>query len=115
MWNRLRLVFAAVTIGVMLAAVQSAAGIREKTVEARPGNPTLIFTFWRCGAGGASVPYQGTAFVEHGTLTYKDVTNSRCGSPNWQTREVWYTSSPGFKGVDTVTFPWVMVITIPVH
>ena len=43
--------------------------------------------------------------VEHGTVTLKDVQVNQCGNPNEPAKEVWYTSAPGFKGVDIVKFP----------
>ena len=38
-------------------------------------------------------------------MTLKDVQINQCGNANEPAKEVWYTSAPGFKGVDTVRFP----------
>ena len=92
------------------------ASSRNEEREAQSGKPTRIFNFFDCTS---HIPWQGTAFVDHGTVTYKDVTQKRCGNPSEPAREVWYTSPPGFTGVDTVTFPFSggasTIFTITVH
>jgi hypothetical protein len=74
----------------------------ERTVAA--GVPTHIWTFASC-TGRIRYPFSRTAFVEHGTVAFKESTGTRCGLPNVITREVWYTAAPGFVGVDRLTFP----------
>jgi hypothetical protein len=69
---------------------------------ARSGVTTRIVAFFDCVM---HVPFQGSAFVEHGSLTYKETKGNFCGNPNEPVREVWYTSNPGFVGVDKAVFP----------
>jgi hypothetical protein len=62
----------------------------------------MIWRYYNCVkhfAPGRS----GTA--EHGTVEGKSSTGNACNNPNEPVEEMWYTSAPGFKGVDTVTFP----------
>ena len=100
-----RFVFAAFAIIVALAPVQSAHAtlnrIYEKT--AQSGKPTRLFSFFNCGRHVIAIA-RG-AFVEHGTIEYKDATQKRCGNADEPVVEVWYTSNPGFVGVDVVTMP----------
>jgi hypothetical protein len=78
--------------------------IRHKLSEGGAfGEPTRIFTFLNCMF---HKPWYGTAFVEHGSIAYKEVTQRRCGNADEPARDVWYTSPPGYKGTDTVTFPF---------
>jgi hypothetical protein len=84
-------------------------------IAARSGKTVRITTFIDCTNHR---PWQGTAFVDHGTVTYKEGTQSICGNPIEPVREVFYTSNPGFTGVDTVTFPYYtnpLVFSITVH
>jgi hypothetical protein len=102
------------TVAAILAAIPAAAS-RDEQHEASSGKPTRIFSFFSCTNHH---PYQGAAFVEHGTVTYKDVVGNRCGSVAEPAREVWYTSPPGFTGEDTVTFPFSggsTIIHVTVH
>jgi hypothetical protein len=93
----------AMAIVVMLALPQSGRAFGTNyQKEASSGKPTRIFTFFNCML---HKPWYGTAFVEHGTVAYKQVTQKRCGNASEPAREVWYTSPPGYKGTDTVTFP----------
>ncbi len=68
------------------------------------GAPTRIWVFYNC-VGRKFSPYSGTAFAEHGTVTYRETLLNRCGLTNVQAREVWYQSERGFTGIDKVTFP----------
>ena len=98
--------FTLFAIGIAIFAVQpTTAYARESQFQAhaKSGEPTRIRTFYNCkrhlpGGGGG-------AFVEHGTVTVKYVIQNRCGNANEPTNEIWYTSTPGFKGLDTVTLP----------
>jgi hypothetical protein len=94
----------AMAIAAILALPQSgrAFGVNYQK-EAPSGKPTRIFTFFNCTL---HKPWYGTAFVEHGTVAYKETTQKRCGNASEPAREVWYTSPPGYKGTDTVTFPF---------
>jgi hypothetical protein len=93
------LAFIAIAFGVIPTA---SAGTRTKEVNAKAGVPTLLFVWYDCVR---HFPYQGTAFVENGTLTYKDAVRNRCGGANEPARELWYTSNSGFTGTDNVTVP----------
>jgi len=72
------------------------------SAHAKSGQATLIRRFYDCQrhnpAGDAG------AWVEHGSVTVKDVFRAVCGNAQEPVREVWYTSAPGFIGVDKVTF-----------
>ena len=93
-----------ISLGVALNLCQAsqAAGIGVNA-KAKSGQPTLIGHLYSCTTH--SPPGDAGASVEHGTVTLKDVQINQCGNPNEPAKEVWYTSAPGFKGVDTVKFP----------
>ena len=102
-----RLALAALSIAVLSAPLQSATAAAyriyvERTAAA--GAPTHIWTFANC-VGRTHYPFSGTAFAEHGAVTFKESTANRCGIPNLIRREVWYTPDAGFVGVDRLTFP----------
>jgi hypothetical protein len=94
-------------VGAVLLALSSTIGADAVAMEfnttARSGQPMLLYTFFDCrrhSPGG-----DGGAFAEHGAVTIKDVYQNRCGNPNEQARQAWYTSTPGFKGIDKIVFP----------
>jgi hypothetical protein len=93
-----------IAIGAALWSFQmTQASADEYDRQAKSGQASKIFTFFDCkrhSPGG-----DGGGNAEHGTVAVKDIIQNRCGNPNEPTREVWYTSSPGFKGVDRVVFP----------
>jgi hypothetical protein len=99
----LRVALEAIAIVAVLGLPQSghAWGLTYH-VQVPSGKPTRIFIFMSCAT---HQPWYGAAFVEHGAVAYKDVTLKKCGSDREPAREVWYTSTPGYKGTDTVTFP----------
>jgi hypothetical protein len=102
-----RLVLSSLSFVALIALLQPAAAAAYYTYVERSavsGVPTHIWTFANC-IGRVKYPFSGTAFSEHGTLTFKEVVRHRCGMANVITREVWYTSPAGFIGVDRVTFP----------
>ena len=102
-----RLVLSSLTIVALIALLQpTAAAAYRAYVErtAASGVPTHIWTFSNC-IGRKQYPFAGTAFTEHGNVTFKEGVKSRCGIANVVTREVWYTSPVGFTGVDRVSFP----------
>jgi hypothetical protein len=104
---RSKLALAALSVAALCAFVQSATAAAYRTYVERTaaaGVPTHIWTFANC-IGRTHYPFSRTAFVEHGTVTFKESTGTRCGLANVITREVWYTSAPGFVGVDRLTFP----------
>jgi hypothetical protein len=70
---------------------------------ARSGVPTRVRTFYDCQHHSPGGSGAGTA--EHGTVASKFVVQNKCGNLNEPTNEYWYTSNPGFKGLDTVTIP----------
>ena len=82
----------------------------EYSKHAKSGEATRIWSFYSCTTHAPSSP--SGAFVEHGSVVYKDATIDRCGNANEPAREVWYTSNAGFKGLDKVTIPWRKRATI---
>jgi hypothetical protein len=83
-----------------------------RDVEARTGAPVLIGRFVDCKA---HVPYEGTAFVQHGKVTMKRVTINQCGNQNEPATAYWYTSDPGYKGIDEANFSYVSGSALIVH
>jgi hypothetical protein len=75
-----------------------------RDVETRTGVPVLIGRFIDCKA---HAPYEGTAFVQHGNVTMKRTTMNRCGNPNEPATAYYYTSDPGYKGIDEANFSLV--------
>jgi hypothetical protein len=69
--------------------------------ETKSGAPVLLGLFVDCKT---HVPYQGSAFAQHGQVIARDVSVRQCGSPKEPARAYWYTSNPGYKGVDEVVF-----------
>jgi hypothetical protein len=93
-----------IAVGAALCAFQMAqASASEYDRHAKSGQASKIYTFFDCKRHSPEGDGGGTA--EHGTVAVKDIIQNRCGNPNEPTREVWYTSSPGFKGIDRVIFP----------
>jgi hypothetical protein len=74
----------------------------EYNSHAQSGEARRIWMFYGCRHHAPSAP----AFVDHGSVTYKDGVQNRCGNANEPVWEAWYTSAPGFKGLDKVTIPW---------
>jgi hypothetical protein len=77
-------------------------------VHAKSGTPKLIQVYFDCKN---HLRFGDTGrFVEHGTITIKDAVQQRCGNANEPVKEIWYTSEPGFVGVDSVTqvFPGII-------
>jgi hypothetical protein len=102
-----RIALVASIAAALLAPVCAAtAGAYHTYVErnAASGVNTRVWLFANC-IGRKHSPFMGTAFVEHGTVTYRETTTNRCGLAGVPTREVWYQSPPGFVGVDKLTFP----------
>jgi hypothetical protein len=93
-------------VGLTCVSPQSAQA-RQVQKEAQSGKSTLLYTFFNCTSHR---PSQQTAFVAHGMLTYRELTQNRCANADEPARQVWYTSNAGFVGADTVTFPGVNVI-----
>jgi hypothetical protein len=105
-----RAALGAIAIAAMLGLTQSACAIgQDYKKEVLSGKPTRLLTFLNCTS---HTPYYGTAFVDHGVLAYKATTQRRCGNASEPVREVWYTSPPGYKGTDTVTFSRLYFPTI---
>ena len=52
------------------------------------------------------VPLETLEAMARGTVTIKFVPQKNCGNAQEPTNEVWYVSPAGFKGVDTLTFPF---------
>ena len=74
----------------------------EHHVQVQSGKPACLGVLFDCRS---HVPYQGTAFAQHGKLTYRDVTLNQCGNAREPGRAVCYLPDPGYKGPDEVTFP----------
>ena len=83
-----------------------------RDVETRTGAPVLIGRFIDCKA---HAPYEGTAFVQHGKVTMKRTTMNQCGNPNEPATAYWYTSDPGYKGIDEANFSMVSGSALIVH
>jgi hypothetical protein len=102
-----KLVLGALATVAVLAPVGAATAAAYRTYVERSAAsdvPTHIWTFSNC-IGRQHYPFSGTAFAEHGTVTFKEAVKNRCGDPNAIAREVWYRSDAGFAGIDIVTFP----------
>jgi hypothetical protein len=94
----------AFAIGAALWSLQLAqASADEYDRQAKSGQASKLYTFFDCKRHSPSG--DGGGMAEHGAVVVKDIIQNRCGNPNEPTREVWYTSSSGFKGVDRVVFP----------
>lgn len=102
MFRWTRITGLSIAIGAAICSFQLAQAA-EHSVQARSGQPTHIWNFYNCQTHNRTG--DGGSFVEHGTVSVRDVTQNRCGNANEPAREVWYTSAPGFKGMDKVTFP----------
>jgi hypothetical protein len=98
----LALVVATSAIGVASSAQYSIPNVRD--LDARSGAPVLVVMFFDCKS---HVPYEGSAFVQHGKITKKRVTINRCGNPKEPAIAYWYTSDPKFKGLDEANFSLV--------
>jgi hypothetical protein len=85
---------------------------RVRHVETRTGAPVLIGRFIDCKA---HAPYEGTAFVQHGKVTMKRTTMNQCGNLNEPATAYWYTSDPGYKGIDEANFSLVSGSALIVH
>jgi hypothetical protein len=69
---------------------------------AKSGQPADIGFFWDCKT---HIPLDFTSFIEHGTISFRDSFKNRCGNAQEPVKEIYYTSTPGFKGNDTAIFP----------
>jgi hypothetical protein len=106
---------------LMTGAVVSACGLAEaamysiprvRDVETKSGVPVYIGGFISCRD---HLPYEGTAFVQHGKVTMKRATVNQCGNPKEPAALYWYVSDTGFKGVDEVNFSYTSGSTLIVH
>ena len=95
-------------------AVHSAQYIipQVRDVETRTGAPVLIGRFVDCRS---HAPYEGTAFAQHGKVTMKRATVNNCGNPNEPATAYWYTSDPGYKGIDEANFSYASGSALIVH
>lgn len=97
----------ALNVGTILCPIEAmTAEARESifTAHAKSGEPSRIRIFFDCRTH-APVSNVTGAFVEHGSVSFKDSVRDFCGVVGLPVREVWYTSDPGFKGVDRVSIP----------
>jgi hypothetical protein len=79
------------------------------------GRPTLIFRLvTSCGLDAAR-PAVG-ALANHGVVTTKDGVAPACGILKQPVTELWYVSSPGYRGSDTVTvLPYRTTLNVTVR
>jgi hypothetical protein len=107
-------IFYAAAAANLNAAQYSVPRVRE--VETKSGVPVFVGGFIDCKD---HVPFEGTSFVQHGTVTMKRLTIKQCGNPNEPATAYWYVSNPGYKGFDEVNFSYVsgsaMIVHITVH
>jgi hypothetical protein len=83
-----------------------------RDVETKSGAAVLVGAFYDCRS---HVPYSGTAFVQHGKVTMKNLTIRQCGNSKEPANAYWYVSDPGFKGIDEVNFSLVSGSALIVH
>ena len=97
---------ASIVYAAALANVNAAQSIvpQIREVETKSGAPVFIAKFIDCQYHG---PYEGTAFVQHGTVTMKRVTTRECGNANEPATVYSYVSTPGYRGFDEVNFSYV--------
>src|ERR1700733_4549770 len=105
--NLRKLIFGAL-LNVMALCASSALPASASDIvhnpHARSGQLSRIWTFFDCRSHS---PIGNTgSYGARGTVTIKFVPQNNCGNPQEPTNEVWYVSPAGFKGVDTVTFPF---------
>jgi hypothetical protein len=107
-------IFYAAALTNLNAAQYIVPHIRE--VETKSGVPIFIVKFIDCQYHG---PYEGSAFVQHGTVTMKRAATRECGNANEPATVYWYVSNPGYKGLDEVNFSYVsgsaMIVRITVR
>jgi hypothetical protein len=92
------------------AATYSIPIVRD--VEAKSGVPVFLENFIDCRT---HTPFEGRAFVQHGTVTMKHVTIDYCSNSKEPANQYWYTSNPGFRGMDEVNFPLASGSALIVH
>ena len=85
---------------------------RVRHVETKSGDSVYMGGFISCTD---HIPYEGTAFVQHGKVTMKHIVVNQCGNPKEPATVYWYVSEPGFKGDDEVIFSYVSGSTLIVH
>lgn len=83
-----------------------------RDVETKTGVPVRIGSFIDCRS---HAPFEGTAFVQHGKVTMKHMTLNQCGNSSEPTTVYWYTSDPGYKGLDEANFSFVSGSALIVH
>jgi len=88
----------------MISAMPASATDIAHNTHARSGQLSRIWTFFDCKLHS---PIGNTgSYGARGTVSVKFVPQNNCGNANEPTNEVWYVSPAGFKGLDTVTFPF---------
>ncbi len=92
-----------ILVAALFVGQAAQATMMEFHKTAKSGQPTLIGHIFDCKSHS---PVGNAGALEHGAVTLKDVQMNQCGNPNEPAKEIWYTSTPGFKGVDTVQFRW---------
>ncbi len=92
-----------ILVAALFLGQAAQATMREYHKTAKSGQPTLIGHLYDCNS---HVPVGNAGAFEHGAVNLKDVQIDQCGNHNEPAKEIWYTSTPGFKGVDKVQFMW---------
>ncbi len=104
--NLRKLIFEAWLSGMafcMISALPAFASDIMHNTHARSGQLSRIWEFYDCKFHN---PIGNTgSYGERGTVTVKFVPQNNCGNAQEPTKEIWYVSPAGFKGLDTVTFP----------
>jgi hypothetical protein len=104
-------------VGFLFVQTTSALAGAEYHAEAKSGQLTRIRVFYNCLPGGYPWGEQG-AHIDYGTITVRKTTwntqGKSCGAfvGPVPANEIWYTSPPGFKGVDRVMF-WGRLASMP--
>jgi hypothetical protein len=88
----------------MISATPASAIDITHSTHARSGQLSRIWTFFDCRSH-SPIGNNGS-YGAHGTVTVKFVPQKNCGNAQEPTNEVWYVSPAGFKGLDTISFPF---------
>src|ERR1700722_2444190 len=102
-----KLIFSASLSGMAIctiSAMPASASDIMHSMHARSGQLSRMWTFFDCRSHS---PIGNTgSYGARGTVTVKFVPQHNCGNAQEPTNEVWYVSPAGFKGADTLTFPF---------
>ncbi len=82
------------------AAPKTNAGPSKANATVKTGVRSRVGSAWSCDVPDALPPIWGRA--EHGTVEISRGTGPQCGRASMALAEIFYTSEPGFKGIDKV-------------